>query len=100
MQFSYLYILANANRTYLYIGFAQDLSFALEEHRQVACSAFSKEILPVHLLYFETFGNLALAESRSEEIKRWKDRQKWKLIMSANPCLSELLWLDCDTNAA
>ncbi|RZJ71568.1 GIY-YIG nuclease family protein [Flavobacterium sp.] len=100
MQFSYLYILTNATRTYLYVGATDDLSDKLNEHRQIACSAFSRDMQPAHLIYFETFKNIALAENRARDIKKWKERQKWQLIMSANPCLNELLWLDSDVHAA
>ncbi len=100
MQFSYLYILTNATRTYLYVGATDNLPERLEEHRQIACSAFSKDMQPVHLIYFETFPKMSVADSRAKDIKTWKERQKWQLIMSANPCLSELLWLDSEMNAA
>jgi|GEM_PF-6349818 len=100
MQFSYLYILTNFSRTYLYIGATDDLTQNLEEHRQTACSAFSKDMQPIYLIYFETFRNLKMAQTRASELKTLKDRQKWKLIMRANPCLSELLWLDSDSAAA
>ncbi|MBD3583098.1 GIY-YIG nuclease family protein [Flavobacterium selenitireducens] len=100
MQFAFLYILTNASRTYLYVGAAENLTEALQEHRQTACSAFSKDMQPVHLIYFEAFRNPALARSRADEILTWKERQKWQLIMRANPCLSELLWLDSESTAA
>ena len=100
MQFCYLYMLTNAARTYLYVGAASDLTAKLDEHRQTACSAFSKEIQPIHLIYFETFRDMRLAEMRASDIKTWKERQKWKLIMSANPCLSELLCVAAKTTAA
>ncbi|NUY80679.1 GIY-YIG nuclease family protein [Flavobacterium sp. MAH-1] len=100
MQFCYLYIFTNVARTYLYIGATDDLTQKLEEHKLIACSSFSKEIHATHLIYFETFSKLSLAESRVAEIKKWKESQKWRLIMRANPCLSELLWLDSETTAA
>jgi len=100
MQYSYLYILANASRTYLYVGATNDFPETLSEHRRTVCSAFSTEIQPVHLIYFETFANPEAAEKRACDLKSWKERQKWNLIMSANPCLSGLLWLDSEIAAA
>jgi putative endonuclease len=100
MYYSYLYMLTNASRTYLYVGSTNDLSEAISEHRHTTCSSFSKEIQPIHLIYFETFQDLKLAEMRALEVRSWKERQKWKLVMNANPCLSELLWLHAETLAA
>lgn len=100
MQFSYLYILTNATRTYLYVGATDDFVEKMNEHRLTACSSLSENIQPIHLIYFETFKNSVIAENRAREIKLWKERQKWKLIMSANPCLSELLRLDTEVYAA
>lgn len=100
MQFSYLYMLTNAARTFLYIGATPDLNAQLSEHMFVEPASFSKDIQPVHLIYLENFDRMELAERRAAEVKSWRESQKWKLIMSANPCLHELLLLDVQTSAA
>lgn len=100
MQLSHLYILANASRTFLYIGASDNLPDQLFEHKFVESASFSKETRPVHLIYFENFDSLEQAVSRACEVKAWRDSQKWQFIMAANPCLDELLWLDAETTAA
>ncbi|RYZ83259.1 MAG: hypothetical protein EOP06_20305 [Proteobacteria bacterium] len=94
MQFSFLYILTDAMRTFLYIGATSDLTSDLVEHTAVAAASFSRDARPVHLIYFENFRNISQAGSRAEELRRLRDSKRWKIIMNANPCLTPLLHLD------
>ncbi|MGA8854891.1 MAG: GIY-YIG nuclease family protein [Christiangramia sp.] len=90
MKNSYIYILANKNRTVLYIGVASELKTRLIQHKNGKGSGFTKKYNINDLLYFEEFTDISQAISREKQLKNWHKDWKLNLIKTGNPEMKDL----------
>jgi len=58
MKNSYTYILANKNRTVIYIGVTSELKTRLTQHKNGEGSIFTKKYQVFDLMYFEEFSEI------------------------------------------
>lgn len=80
----YVYILASRRNGTLYIGVTNDLMRRVEEHRDGQVPGFTKKYGVTKLVYFEEFGDIALAIQREDRLKKWKREWKINLIQQTN----------------
>lgn len=76
---NYTYILRCADGT-LYTGWTNDLQARLKAHNSGKGAKYTKNRLPVELVYFEEFSTKEEAMSREWHIKRLKRAEKLRLI--------------------
>ncbi len=76
---NYTYILRCADGT-LYTGWTNDLPARLKAHNSGKGAKYTKNRLPVELVYFEEFSAKEEAMSREWHIKRLKRAEKLELI--------------------
>ena len=78
--------MTNKNKTTLYIGFTNDLTRRVREHKYTANpKSFSAQYNLHSLVYFEEFENADDALRRENILKRWKRIWKDELINNSNP---------------
>ena len=76
----YMYILKCKDNTY-YVGSTDNLTLRLEEHNNGEGPAYTKDRLPVQLVYFEECRNIKDAFLREHQIKGWSHKKKEALIL-------------------
>lgn len=91
MKTYYCYILANKNRSVLYIGYTDDLKKRLEQHQKGVGALFTKKYNAIDLIYYEQFEHMKVAKSREKQLKNWHKDWKWNLIKGTNPELKTLV---------
>jgi len=96
----HVYILSNPFRTTLYINSTADLSGTIARHKCGAESTFTRKYKLFHMIYLESFVDFEAAETRKRQLKNWHRDWKWKLILSANPKLRELVQIDAEPSSA
>ena len=82
----YVYILANAANTTVYVGVTNDLVRRVYEHR--SCfdpNSFTARYRVHKLVFFEQTGDVEAAISREKQIKSWNRERKDRLVESMNP---------------
>ena len=86
----YIYILANKNKTTLYVGVTSDLKRRVYEHKNhLNKKSFTHRYNLELLVYYEIFINIEDAIAREKQIKAGSRKKKEDLINSVNP-----QWLD------
>ena len=89
----YVYILTNKNRTVLYVGFTNNLTRRIKQHRAKSNPGFSGRYNVHNLVYFETIQNANNAIKREKQIKHWNRQWKVNLINDMNPNWEDLTWM-------
>ncbi len=85
----YMYILQCSDGSY-YTGSTKDLLLRLEQHQNGEGANYTKNRLPVKLLYFEEYNRIDKAFYREKQIKRWSRKKKEALINNQTERLHEL----------
>ena len=85
----YVYILANASRSTLYIGVTSNLPRRLYEHKNKLIDGFTKTFHIHDLMYVEVYPHIEEAIRREKQLKGWTRKKKTTLISARNP-----LWKD------
>ena len=85
----YVYILANASRSTLYIGVTSNLPRRLYEHKNELIDGFTKTFHIHDLMYVEIYPHIEEAIRREKQPKGWTRKKKTALISARNP-----LWKD------
>ena len=67
----FVYILASLSGT-LYVGLTDDLRRRVEEHKVGLVDSFTKKYNVNRLMYYETFYDSKIADSREQQIKKWR----------------------------
>lgn len=80
---SFVYILRCKDDT-LYTGYTTDLTRRLKEHNSKLGAKYTKNRIPVELLYFEIFKTKSQAMKRECEIKKMTREKKLELISNFN----------------
>ena len=85
MRQGFVYIMANAGNTVLYVGVTNNLRRRFQEHKQGLVEGFTKRYKVVKLVYYEIFGNIEDAIKREKQIKNWRRKWKAELVEGFNP---------------
>jgi putative endonuclease len=85
-----VYVLANVNRSVLYVGVTSDLPTRVAIHRsRLAPRSFTARYRVDRLVHYEAFDRIEAAIGREKQIKGWSRRKKIALIERSNPA-----WVD------
>lgn len=84
----YMYILLCANGKY-YTGSTNNLGRRITEHQNGAGANFTKNNLPVELVYYEEFQRIDEAFYREKQVQGWSHKKKEALIMGEYEKLHE-----------
>ncbi|EGD45213.1 GIY-YIG catalytic domain protein [Nocardioidaceae bacterium Broad-1] len=76
---AYTYMLLCADRT-LYVGSTTDLERRMSEHRVGLGSEYTRHRLPVQLVWYEQYDNVAHAFDREKQIQNWSRTKRLALI--------------------
>jgi len=85
----FTYILHCANGQY-YVGSTDDLQRRLLEHQQGKGARFTKEHLPVRLVYQEEYPTISEAFMREKQLQKWSHAKKAALIAGDIDLLKKL----------
>lgn len=85
-----VYIVANKRNGTLYTGVTSNLVQRTYQHRNGSVAGFSKRYGCKILVYYELFGEMALAIAREKQIKSGSRKQKLDLIEEMNPTWRDL----------
>lgn len=86
----YVYIVTNKPNGTLYIGFTDDLTRRMREHKSKACKGFAAKYNLTSLVYFEEHLTSNDAFVRERQMKKWKREWKIKLIEELNSTWEDL----------
>ena len=81
MANSYMYILLCNDDRY-YVGSTKDLGLRFWQHLNGEGADYTRDRLPVHLVYVEVFTRIDFAFNREHQIKKWSRKKKEALINS------------------
>ena len=82
----YVYILANATNTTIYVGVTKDLVRRVYEHRNhLDKESFTAKYNVTKLVYYEEITDVRAAIEREKQIKSWSRDRKTDLIFEKNP---------------
>ncbi|MBO4533905.1 MAG: GIY-YIG nuclease family protein [Treponema sp.] len=76
---AYMYILKCKDKSY-YVGSTDNLTLRVEEHNAGEGCSYTKERLPVQLVYYEECFNIKDAFNREQQVKGWGRKKKEALI--------------------
>jgi putative endonuclease len=80
-----VYILSNQFDTVLYTGVTNDIIRRVAEHKEHKIPGFTSQYRVNKLVYYEYFGEPALAIAREKQIKAGSRKKKKALINGMNP---------------
>lgn len=80
---NYTYILQCADGT-LYTGYTNNLAKRIETHNKGKGAKYTKNRLPVKLVYFEVYDTKQEAMKREYKIKKFTRQEKLKLIQTSS----------------
>jgi putative endonuclease len=89
-QGGFVYIVANAHRTVLYIGVTADLPKRVDAHAAGTGADFPAKYNCTDLIYYEELPTIELAIAREKTLKKWRREWKLELIRTINPALEKL----------
>ena len=87
---AYVYIMANGCNGTIYLGSTNDLIRRVWEHRNGLIEGFTRKYHCKLLVWYEPFGDLALARRREFQMKSWKRAWKVREIEGLNPAWEDL----------
>jgi putative endonuclease len=82
---AYVYVMASKRNGTLYLGSTDALARRVWEHRNDVLDGFAKKYGCHLLVWYEVFGDLALARRREFQMKSWKRAWKIREIEGLNP---------------
>ena len=85
----YMYILKCSNG-YFYTGSTKNLERRLKQHQNGEGAQFTRNNLPVELVYFEEFERIDKAFYREKQVQRWSKGKKEALVKGDMERLIEL----------
>jgi putative endonuclease len=86
----YVYILANAASTVLYVGVTNDLARRVFEHKGKFVAGFTSRYNVPKLVYYELFDEPESAITREKQLKAGSRKKKMALIDAVNPAWDDL----------
>lgn len=85
----YMYILRCIDGSY-YTGSTNNLDRRLKEHNSGEGSNYTKDRLPVNLVYYEEYDSISIAFNREKQIQGWSRKKKEALIKGEYDKLPDL----------
>lgn len=85
MQRHFIYITSDANRTYLEVGYCQNIDLQLFELQQAANRFMINSPKFNRIVHIEEFENYEHAQKRKTEMNSFTKMQKERLIRKSNP---------------
>ncbi len=85
-----VYIMTNPDNNVLYIGVTNDLERRVWEHKNGEGSEFTNKYKCSKLVYYEDYNNIKTAINREKNLKDWKRKWKYDLIIENNPQMNDL----------
>ncbi len=86
----FVYILASGRNGTLYVGVTNDLARRVSEHKLGNASEFTRKYGVKHLVWCESFIQVADAVACEKRIKRWRRAWKLELVEAVNPDWQDL----------
>ena len=84
-QEAFVYMMANASNSVLYVGVTSDLGRRVAEHKRHAVPGFTDRYNVTKLVYFERSGSIDDAIAREKQLKGWRREKKDRLVNAMNP---------------
>jgi putative endonuclease len=82
----WVYFMANARDTVLYVGVTNDIARRVQEHKQhVDPRSFTTRYNVEKLVWYEVHASIRMAIAREKQLKNWKREWKEALIAEMNP---------------
>ncbi|MFQ5458773.1 MAG: GIY-YIG nuclease family protein [Myxococcota bacterium] len=81
----YVYIMANAHNTVLYVGITNDLKRRVYEHKNKLLKGFTRKYNIDKLVHYEETDDVESAIARDKQLKGGSRKRKVDLIESGNP---------------
>jgi putative endonuclease len=81
----YVYVLAKARNSTLYVGVTSDLPKRITEHKVGSIEGFTSKYGVKKLVYFEVFDDPENAIKREKRLKKWNRAWKMRIIEEMNP---------------
>ncbi|MBI2443453.1 MAG: GIY-YIG nuclease family protein [Candidatus Levybacteria bacterium] len=85
MKFSYVYVLHNSSKNFMYVGYSEDLKKRVSSHNNGENKS-TKAFLPLELIHYEAYRNKKDAKRREEYLKTTKGRTTLRTML--RDCLS------------
>ena len=80
MKFYYVYVLYNKAKSFIYIGFSEDLKIRIKVHNK-GKNKSTKPYLPFELIHYEAYRNIKDAKRRELYFKSNKGRTTLKTML-------------------
>jgi putative endonuclease len=80
----FFYILASLRGT-LYVGLTDDMRKRMIQHKSGTFDGFTRKYRVDRLMYFETFTESKVADSRERQVKKYRREKKIALFSESNP---------------
>ena len=91
MKFYWVYFMANARNTVLYVGVTNDIQRRVAEHKaHLDPHAFTAKYNADKLVWHEAHESISAAIAREKQLKNWKRAWKDALINEMNPDRKDL----------
>jgi putative endonuclease len=90
----YMYILKCCDGTY-YTGSTVNLELRLHQHQNGEGAIYTRNRLPLELVYFEEYGRIDEAFYREKQVQNWSRKKKEALIegrLEELPLLAKKIW--------
>ena len=86
MKFYWVYMMANARNTVLYVGVTNNLERRVKEHKEhLDPRSFTARYNVEKLVWYEAHQRITAAIVREKQLKEWKRAWKERLIREMNP---------------
>ncbi len=89
MKKGYMYILKCSDNSY-YTGSTTEIGIRLAQHQNGIGANYTRNRLPVELVYFEEYGRIEEAYYREKQVQGWSHRKKEALINGTPELLPQL----------
>ena len=80
MKFYYVYILQNANKKFIYIGYSEDLKSRIHSHNKGENKS-TKHYIPLELIHYEAYKNIVDAKRREMYLKSNRGKTTLKTML-------------------
>jgi len=91
MKQYYVYLLANKNKTVIYVGVTSNLVKRVYQHKTKRYkNSFSARYNCNRLMYYEVFTDIRVAIQREKQLKAGNRKRKEQLINQQNPDWNDL----------
>lgn len=86
----YVYITVNQRFTVYYIGFTNNITKRIQQHKNKTFKGFTAKYNVDVLVYYEHFYDVNEAIDREKQLKKWSRNKKVELIKQHNPEFKDL----------